>query len=60
MVGHGIILGHVLSSKGIELEKAKIDIVHFFSLPITVKKMMYFLSHAIKYFFKISRPYDIY
>ena len=31
MVEHGIVLGHIISSKGIEVDKSKIDLVR--SLP---------------------------
>ena len=31
MVEHGVVLGHVVSSKGLEVDKAKIDIIQ--SLP---------------------------
>jgi hypothetical protein len=37
MVHQGILLGHVISSKGIEVDKAKIDISSKLLPPITIK-----------------------
>jgi hypothetical protein len=62
MVQHGIVLGHSISSKGIELDKAKIDIISKLPPPITTKGVKSFLGHVgfyrrfIKDFSKISRP----
>ena len=35
MVEQGIVLGHIISSRGIEVDKSKIDIIH--SLPPPTK-----------------------
>jgi hypothetical protein len=45
MVQQGIVLGHVISSKGIEVEKAKIDIISKLPPPMTVKAVKSFLEH---------------
>ncbi|XP_073153374.1 uncharacterized protein [Henckelia pumila] len=58
----GIVLGHVVSSKGIELDKAKIDIIQSLPYPVSVREVHSFLGHAgfyrryIQDFAKIAYP----
>nr|GEY88803.1 DNA-directed DNA polymerase [Tanacetum cinerariifolium] len=62
MVKEGIVLGHKISKKGIEVDKAKIEVISKLPHPTTVKGIRIFLGHAgsyrcfIKDFLKISRP----
>ncbi|GKC87876.1 reverse transcriptase domain-containing protein [Tanacetum coccineum] len=62
MVKEGIVLGHKVSSAGLEVDKAKIDVISKLSLPTNIKGVRSFLGHAgfyrrfIKDFSKIARP----
>ena len=46
MVEQGIVLGHVVSSKGIEVDKAKIEVIQSLPYPSCVKDVRSFLGHA--------------
>ena len=62
MVNQGVVLGHVISEKGIEVDKAKIELISKLPSPTNVKTMMQFLGHAgfyrrfIQNFSKIAKP----
>ncbi|XP_073033722.1 uncharacterized protein [Primulina eburnea] len=62
MVTEGIVLGHVVSSRGIEVDKAKVDLITNLPYPTNVKGIRGFLGHAgfyrrfIKDFSKIALP----
>ena len=62
MVRQGIVLGHEISRGGIEVDKAKVDIIAKLPPPNSIKHIRSFLEHVgfyrrfIKDFSKIARP----
>jgi len=62
MVQQGIVLGHIVLVRGIEVDKAKVDLITSLPYPTNVKGIHSFLSHAgfyrrfIKYCSKIAQP----
>ena len=62
MVNQGIVLGHIISNKGIEVDKAKIEMISKLPSPTNVKTVRQFYRHAGFYrrfimdFSKISKP----
>jgi hypothetical protein len=62
MVREGIVLGHKISEKGIEVDKAKIEVIEQLPPPSNVQGVHSFLGHAgfyqrfIQNFSQIDRP----
>ena len=62
MLNQGIVLGHVISNKEIEVDKAKVELIVKLPPPTNVKAVRQFLSHLgfyrrfIKDFSKIVKP----
>jgi hypothetical protein len=62
MVKQGIVLGHVISKRGIEVDKAKVEAVEKLPPPTDIKSLRSFLGHAgfyrrfIKDFSRITKP----
>ncbi|KAL4318092.1 hypothetical protein GQ457_18G009300 [Hibiscus cannabinus] len=65
MVDEGIVLGHKISSKGMEVHKAKIEVISKLPPPTTVKGIRSFLGHTSFYrrfiedFSKITNHYAL-
>ncbi|RDX61845.1 Retrovirus-related Pol polyprotein, partial [Mucuna pruriens] len=62
MVTKGIVLGHLVSNKGIEVDKSKINIISSLPNPTSMRELRSFLGHAgfyrrfIKNFSKLALP----
>ena len=62
MVREGVVLGHIILAKGLEVDKAKIEVIQNLPLPSTIKDLKSFLGHVgfyqrfIQDFAKVSKP----
>jgi len=46
MVQEGIVLGHRVSKQGIEIDKARVDLIFNLSVSSSVKQVRSFVGHA--------------
>ena len=62
MVREGIELGHLVSSKSLEVDKAKVEVIQDLALPKSIRELRSFLGHVSFYrhfiqdFAKVSKP----
>ena len=62
MVREGIVLGHLVFERRIEVDRAKIEVIEQLPPPVNIKGIRSFLGHAgfyrrfIKYFSHIAGP----
>ena len=62
MATSGVVLGHIISREGIQIDQAKIMLISKLPSPTTIKEVRQFLGHASFYrrfiqdFSKISQP----
>ena len=62
MVREGVVLGHIIWGKGLEVDKAKIEVIQNLPLPSTVRDLRSILGHVgfyrrfIQDFAKVSKP----
>ncbi|RDX84924.1 Retrovirus-related Pol polyprotein from transposon opus, partial [Mucuna pruriens] len=62
MLTEGIVVGHLVSNRGIKVDKSKIDVITFLPNPASVREVRSFLGHAgfykrfIKNFSKLALP----
>ena len=62
MVREGILLGHLVSRKGLEVDKAKVEVIQDLVLPKSIRELKSFLGHVgfyrcfIQIFAKVSKP----
>ena len=49
MMKEGVVLGHFISPKGIEVDPAKVKVISTLSIPTKLKEVRSFLGHARYY-----------
>ena len=62
MLHEGVVLGHIVSERGLEMDKAKIEVIQNLGVPSSLQGLRGFLGHVgfyrrfIQDFAKISKP----
>ena len=62
MVREGIVLGHLVLRKGLEVDKAKVEVIQDLAIPKSIRELRSFLGHVgfyrrfIQDFAKVSKP----
>ena len=62
IVREGIVIGHLVSSKGLEVDNAKVEVIKDLALPKSIRELRSFIGHVgfyrhfIKDFAKVSKP----
>ena len=62
MVKEGVVLGHLISSEGLEVDKAKVKVIQDLELPKSIRELHSFLGYVgfyqrfIRNFAKVSKP----
>ena len=63
MVREGIVLWHLVLSKGLEVDKTKVEVIQDLALPKSIRKLQSFFGHVgfyrrfIRDFAKVSKPF---
>lgn len=57
MVHQGIVLGHIVSARGIEVDKAKVDVVQHLPSPTTVREVRSFVSWSCRFLQEVHQGF---
>ena len=57
MVSHGVVLGHIISKRGIATDPDKVRVIQTLEPPRTTKEVQIFLGH-MNYYRRFIKGYD--
>ena len=57
MVEYGVVLRHVVFTKGIEVDKAKVDIIQSLPFPQTIREVISFLGH-FEFYWRVIKDFS--